>query len=284
MFMNLDDWRRQIDDVDSAIVGLLAKRVEIAREISRLKQSSGMPILDREREIRIFDRVRSLSGGVVDASVVDQIYEAILADSRRVQAVEQVKELEVIDDCSLTKVAIQGAPGSYSEQAALTALGSDIEIIGCDTFDEVFALLRSGQVGFAVIPKENSTVGEILSTKEYLKAIDLAVVESLDVEVRHVLAGASGASLEGIANVHSHPEALRQCAVFLNSEPRLKAVETTDTAASLREIVWQNDLSSASICGEAAVELYGGVILKREIADKADNSTTFVVVRTTSIR
>lgn len=270
--------------MDSAIVGLLAKRVEIAREISRLKQSSGMPILDREREIRIFDRVRSLSGGVVDASVVDQIYEAILADSRRVQAVEQAKDLEVIDDCSLTKVAIQGAPGSYSEQAALTALGSDIEIIGCDTFDEVFALLRSGQVGFAVIPKENSTVGEILSTKEYLKAIDLAVVESLDVEVRHVLAGASGASLEGIANVHSHPEALRQCAVFLNSEPRLKAVETTDTAASLREIVWQNDLSSASICGEAAVELYGGVILKRDIADKADNSTTFVVVRTTSIR
>ncbi|HMU33421.1 MAG TPA: prephenate dehydratase domain-containing protein [Pyrinomonadaceae bacterium] len=282
--MNLDDWRRQIDDVDSAIVGLLAKRVEIAREISRLKQSSGMPILDREREIRIFDRVRSLSGGVVDSGVVDQIYEAILSESRRVQAVERTKDLEVIDDCTLTKVAIQGAPGSYSELAALTALGSDIEIIGCDTFDEVFALLRSGQVGFAVIPKENSTVGEILSTKEYLKAIDLVVVDSLDVKVRHVLAGADGASLEGITNIRSHPEALRQCAAFLNSEPRLKAVETTDTAASLREIVWQNDLSSASICGEAAVELYGGVILKRDIADKADNSTTFVVVRTTSIR
>jgi len=278
LYMNLDDWRKKIDDVDSEIVGLLAKRVQIAREISRLKRVSGTPIRDREREMRIFDRVRNLSVGTVDSRVVDQIYEAILAESRRVQAVEQKGDMNVADDCSLTKVAIQGTRGSYSEAAAIEALGANIEILGCDTFDEAFALLRSGQAKFAVIPRSNTIVGEIISTKEHLKAEDIEVKASLKIAVRHVLVGALEASIDKITHVVSHPEALRQCTGFLSSNPHLTAVESVDTAASLRDIVWDNDVRSAAICSEVAAELYGGVILKRDIADREDNCTTFVVL------
>lgn len=284
LFMNLDDWRRQIDDVDSEIVGLLAKRAQIAREISRLKRVSGTPIRDREREMRIFDRVRNLSVGVVDSRVVDQIYEAILAESRRVQAVERSRDQAVPDACTLTKAAIQGTRGSYSEMAAIKALGSDIEILGCDTFDEAFAILRSGLAEYAVIPKRNSTVGEIVSTKEHLKAADIEVIDTLDVEVRHVLAGSVEASFEDITHVYSHPEALRQCSEFLEATPQLTPVEAVDTAASLRDIVWENDVRSAAICSEAAAELYGGVILKRDVADTKDNITTFVVLRRSTIQ
>lgn len=276
--MDLNDWRRKIDDVDSEIVGLLAKRAQIAREISRLKHLSGTPIRDREREMRIFDRVRNLSVGTVDSRVVDQIYEAILAESRRVQAVEQMREQSVDDDCSLTKVAIQGTRGSYSEAAALEALGPNIEILGCDTFDEAFALLRSGRAEFAVIPKSNTIVGEITSTKDHLDADDIDVKATVKVAVRHVLAGALKASMDEITHVVSHPEALRQCTEFLRANPQLSAVESVDTAASLRDIVWDNDLHSAAICSEPAAVLYGGVILKRDIADREDNATTFVVL------
>jgi len=277
--MDLDDWRRQIDVVDGEIVGLLAKRAQIAREISRLKHVSGTPIRDREREKRIFDRVRNLSVGTVDLRVVDQIYEAILAESRRVQAVEQKREHSVADDCcSLTRVAIQGTRGSYSEAAALEALGPNVEILGCDSFDEAFALLRGGQAAFAVIPKSNTIVGEITSTKEHLKAEDVEVKATVKVAVRHVLAGALGSSIDKITKIISHPEALRQCAEFLRTNPQFSAVESVDTAASLREIVWENDVHSAAICSDAATELYGGAILKRDIADRAENCTTFVVL------
>jgi len=276
--MNLDDWRKEIDDVDSEIVGLLAKRAQIAREISRLKHVSGTPIRDREREMRIFDRVRNLSVGTVDSRVVDQIYEAILAESRRVQAVEQGRGQTVVDDCSLTKVAIQGAHGSYSETAALEALGSNIEILGCETFDEAFALLRSGLAGFAVIPKSNTTVGEITSTKDHLEADDIEVKATVRIPVRHLLVGALEASIDEITHVVSHPEALRQCTEFLRKNPQLSAVESVDTAASLRDIVWENDVHSAAICSETAAEIYGGVVLKRDIADREDNCTTFVVL------
>ncbi len=278
LYMDLNDWRKQIDDVDSEIVGLLAKRAQIAREISRLKHLSGTPIRDREREMRIVDRVRNLSVGVVDSRVVDQIYEAILAESRRVQAVEQMRERTVNDDCSLTRVAIQGTRGSYSEAAALEALGSNIEILGCDTFDEAFALLRSGLAEFAVIPKSNTIVGEITSTKDHLGAEDIDVKATVKIAVRHVLAGSLKASMDKITHVVSHPEALRQCTEFLRANPQLSAVESADTAASLRDIVWNNDVHSAAICSEAAAELYGGIILERDIADREDNATTFVVL------
>ncbi|KXK03417.1 MAG: Prephenate dehydratase [Acidobacteria bacterium OLB17] len=276
--MNLDDWRKEIDDVDSEIVSLLARRVQIAREISRLKQISGAPIRDRERETKIFDRVRGLSGGTVEPRVVDRVYKAILSESRRMQAVERSRELGIADDCELKKVAIQGAQGSYSEAAAHLALGANIEILGCDTFDEAFALLRSGVAEAAVIPRENSIVGEIGSTCEHLKAADLKAVDSVKVEVRHVLAGIPDARIENITHIYSHREALRQCGSFLRANPQFKSVETVDTAASIRDIVWENDGRAAAICSESAARLYGGVILQRDIADDRDNFTTFVVL------
>lgn len=83
--MTISEKRRQIDDIDKAIVELLIERSTTSREISMLKLSAGLPIADRLRETEVISKALDASGGRLSDEAVFQIYEAIMAESRRVQ-------------------------------------------------------------------------------------------------------------------------------------------------------------------------------------------------------
>ena len=57
----LDRLRDEIVDVDRAIVGLIAQRVELARRVGPLKRAVGMPTLDPPREAAIVRRAGALA-------------------------------------------------------------------------------------------------------------------------------------------------------------------------------------------------------------------------------
>lgn len=84
--MSIEMNRQRIDDIDEQIILLLQRRAKIAREISLAKLNAGLQILDRGREATVFSRVRRLAAGHISSDVIDQIYEAIMSESRRVQA------------------------------------------------------------------------------------------------------------------------------------------------------------------------------------------------------
>ena len=44
----------------------------------------------------------------------------------------------------VSRVAIQGERGAFSHEAAQSALGDDIEIVACETFDALFAAAVEG--------------------------------------------------------------------------------------------------------------------------------------------
>ena len=50
---SLTDIRREIDEVDAKIAGLFEKRMELVREIARLKRTHGLPVEDKAREEEI---------------------------------------------------------------------------------------------------------------------------------------------------------------------------------------------------------------------------------------
>ena len=58
------------------------------------------------------------------------------------------------------KVAFQGEPGAYSEQAVFGYLGA-VETVPCESFDDVFAAVTNQRVESALIPIENSLAGSI---------------------------------------------------------------------------------------------------------------------------
>ncbi len=57
----LDRLRGSIDNIDAALVHLLAERFKFTQEVGRLKARAGLPPADKEREARQVSRLRALA-------------------------------------------------------------------------------------------------------------------------------------------------------------------------------------------------------------------------------
>jgi chorismate mutase-like protein len=83
--MKIDDWRRKIDAIDTAMLHLLNLRTELALEVGRLKGEAGLVLRVPEREREILNRMKALNPGPLDATAIAKIYQVILDESIRTQ-------------------------------------------------------------------------------------------------------------------------------------------------------------------------------------------------------
>lgn len=178
------------------------------------------------------------------------------------------------------KVAIQGEPGSFSHEAALK-LEPAADIVPCSLSADVFAALSNGNVDAAVIPIENSLAGSVLEHFDLLLTHDVRVERETLLRIRHNLIAVSGASVDTIDRVFSHPVALAQCRRFLADHPRMDSFAAYDTAGSVKQLVELRDRHAAAIASESAASYYGAVILQANIEDNPENYTRFFLVRRT---
>jgi chorismate mutase-like protein len=79
----LDDWRRQIDALDTELLRLLNQRAAIACEIAVVKVASGMPAYDGTRESQVLARVAEKNSGPLDQQSVTAIFRSIIQETRR---------------------------------------------------------------------------------------------------------------------------------------------------------------------------------------------------------
>jgi prephenate dehydratase len=99
------------------------------------------------------------------------------------------------------------------------------------------------------------------------------------VPVRHHLAVVPGGTVQEIASVESHPQALGQCRRFLERcLPGVNQVAALSTAAAVADVVRQQNRSRAAIGTIRAAELYGAEIIAHDIQDNDSNVTRFFVL------
>jgi chorismate mutase/prephenate dehydratase len=153
-----------------------------------------------------------------------------------------------------------------------------MELVGMDTFADAVRVAEAGEVGYALLPIENTTAGSINQTYDLLLHTPLRIVGEEVYHVRHCLLGLPGARLEELRQVLSHPQALAQCARYLAELGHVEQVAHADTAAAAREVGRTADPSRAAIASEAAGSLYGLEVLARDLADQAENWTRFVII------
>jgi chorismate mutase len=81
--------RQQIEHIDRDLVALLAKRVELSKEIGAIKRVAGLPTLDPAREAEVIRRAATLARdtGLNDEKVRD-IFWHVIGLSRGAQTVE----------------------------------------------------------------------------------------------------------------------------------------------------------------------------------------------------
>jgi chorismate mutase len=97
--VDIEDWRRMIDEIDAQLVELLNRRSRCAIEIGRLKRARNLPIYSPEREHQVLERVRRLNRGPLDDEAMQRLFERIIDESRRLERLA-AESLEGFDDHS----------------------------------------------------------------------------------------------------------------------------------------------------------------------------------------
>lgn len=177
------------------------------------------------------------------------------------------------------RVAFQGEPGAFSEEAAIQLLGQGITTVPRPTFDAAFRAIGENRADALLAPVENTLAGPVVRVYDLLLESALTITAETILRIEHHLIGCPGASLGGLHSVASHPMALAQCERFFATHPDLKRVPAEDTAGSVRETIARGDKSCAGIAGRRAAEHYGGVILAEGIQDNDENFTRFFLLR-----
>lgn len=179
----------------------------------------------------------------------------------------------------MKRIAIQGQIGSFHDVAAHHFFeGEDLELICCDTFEEVFDQLRQDASVIALVAIENTIAGSLLHNYELLRDSGMQIVGEHKLRISHSIMCLPDEDWTDLHEVNSHPVALMQCRDFLKRHPELKVVETDDTAGSAKNISEQLLKGHAAICSKFAAPLYGMKVLEEEIETNKHNFTRFLVI------
>ena len=83
---DLDEHRRDIEEVDQTIIDLIDKRIGITKKIFEVKRREGRPIRDPEQEGRVLRRAMDLATEKnLDAGAIKSIYEILIRMSTQKQ-------------------------------------------------------------------------------------------------------------------------------------------------------------------------------------------------------
>ena len=182
----------------------------------------------------------------------------------------------------MKKIAIQGVPGSFHDIAAHKFFpNEEIELICCDTFEEIFNHIQEDSSVIGLIAIENTIAGSLLHNYELLRDSGTTIVGEHKLRIKHNCVCLPEDDWDSLTEIHSHPVALAQCHNFLKRHPQMKVVEADDTAKSAEVIQTNHMKGHAAICSKYAAELYGMKVLEEGIETNKHNFTRFLVVTDT---
>jgi prephenate dehydratase len=175
------------------------------------------------------------------------------------------------------RIAFLGPPGTFSEEAALRH-DPTAQLLPFASVAAVAAAVDSGMAEEGVVAIENSIEGSVTDTLDILiHESRLSIRRELVLPVGHCLLVRPGMQADDVKVLLSHPQALGQCRRFVERcFPKAEVVAALSTAAAVEEMMAREN--AAAIATRRAAELYGAEILARDIQDRSDNLTRFVVL------
>ena len=287
--MNLEELRAEIDNIDDNLLQDFAQRMNVVGQIGLEKKSEGLPTLDpaRERE-KLADIVTKLPPEMEQYGYT--LWSMLFEISRSYQsslnpqpsALRKDIERAIADTQPLfppaATVACQGVEGAYS-QLACEKLFKHPQVMYFKTFESVFSAVENGFCDYAVLPLENSTAGSVKEIYDLmLSHSSFKIVRSTRLKVDHNLVAKKGTKMSDIKEIFSHPQAISQCAKFLDAMPGVKITACENTAAAAEAEAKSERTDVAAISSYNCVELYGLERLAADIQDRSNNYTRFICI------
>lgn len=247
--------------VDRKIMRLLSERVQQACEIGRIKHVNGADYYDPPREVQVMEKIVALNPGPLSNTALLAIYREIISGSIALE-----KKLVI---------AYLGPEATYTHQAALSKFGVSLDFRAKKSIPDVFAQVDCGAADYGVIPIENSTEGVVFHSMDMLAESDLHICSQIYLPIRHCLI--ANVPLAEIKEVRSKDQALGQCREWLHTHlSGIPLVDVVSTAEAVRYAKTHDGV--AAVAGELSALHYGVSIQARDIQDRDENVTRFLVV------
>ncbi|MCW9023331.1 MAG: prephenate dehydratase [Gammaproteobacteria bacterium] len=255
--------RDKIDSLDEQIQELITQRAKVAEAVAKAKQQSDDAVFYRaEREANVLRKVMERNKGPLSDEEMARLFREIMSACL---ALEKVM-----------KIAFLGPEGTFTQAAAVKHFGHSVETIPMSTIADVFREVEAGEVSYGVVPIENSTEGVITHTLDEFMNSSLSICGEVALRIHHHLQNTTG-RIEDIKKIYSHQQSLAQCRQWLDTH--LPNVELKDVGSNAKASqMASKEEGAAAIAGETAAEIYGLKIVNRNIEDKPDNTTRFLVI------
>ena len=83
--MSLDEYRKEIDEIDNQIIAFLNRRYQVVEKIKVEKEKTGQTIHDPTREAAALNRMAQALQAPFSLEMLKDIYSVIFASSRKIQ-------------------------------------------------------------------------------------------------------------------------------------------------------------------------------------------------------
>lgn len=181
------------------------------------------------------------------------------------------------------KIGVSGNIGSFSEEAANYYCRKnkikDYQLEYLISVNNVLKALTSGKISKAVFPIENSNGGIVYEAVQAMSRYVFKIENMFEIDIKHCLLAKHGANTADIKKIVSHPQALKQCRMYLKRKwENVELEEYSDTASAAKDLSkGVLTLDTSVIAPEICAKLYGLDILEQGIQDLKFNFTTFII-------
>jgi len=280
--------REQINEVNGQILQLFERRMQISAGIAQAKRAMGKPVFDPARERAILAKVREDATEGME-SYATMLFSLLMEMSSGYQQrlLNPASPIETRIEAALettprlfppsATVACQGVEGAYSQQAC-EKIFKHPSITYYKNFEGVFKAIEAGECDYGVLPLENSTAGTVQTVYDLMMQHDFHIVRTCRFRVEHDLLALPGASVGSIKEIFSHEQAINQCAHFLESLPGVKVTPVANTAVAARMVAESGRTDVAALSSHTCADLYGLVVLARQVNDAVNNTTRFACI------
>lgn len=83
--MDISELRKQLDEVDGKLIGLLEKRMDLCKQIGEEKKKLSKPVYDKAREEEKLKNVRRSTQNAEYADALADIFTSIMDESKKLQ-------------------------------------------------------------------------------------------------------------------------------------------------------------------------------------------------------
>lgn len=286
--MELALLRNEIDAIDTEMVKLLEKRLEVVDRIGRYKQSNNLPVVDKLRERQKLDElvanhsteiksyIRSLYSTIFDISW-DSQFKKMSHKTGLIHEITQAIETTPKLFPQSASVMCQGTWGAYS-QLVCDKLFTTPKIMFAKNFEGVFSAIEKGLCTYGVLPLENSTAGSVNRIYELMNQYKFHIVRCARLKIEHNLLARPGVTKEQIKEILSHEQALIQCEQYLKRSPGVTLTKCENTAVAAEMVANSGRDDLAALSSSTCVDYYGLECIETAVQDSANNYTRFICI------